>query len=414
MAVAVQSDVFPSLDKEMATSQDTETESSTAGKGLYWWNTTGRDLANMMHEADYPEEAQRHFLTYYRDNICPLLGNPPSKDAAPSGVGWDGNPLEYSFEVKGSIKKKSVRFVVDLTELRPANKSNPLSMEKTQQMVDLLAKKTPGFDDSWYRVLKDWFVYAHLPEEQQQALIKKGGQSTSVILGFDIYPQVLDADRLPVMGKVYFPPCYVAADKGITRWQAVRSIINELPGVQVYPNILKSTELINDFLSSKPEAWQMGTRYLATDLVVPAKARFKVYMRCFGTAFEDIWDYYTLGGRVPGLDDDKEKFRELMDMMSGTTYAATRSQQAMDMARYTSATGKLTAIYFAISPDNPYPGPKLCITPVNFAPNDGVVARGLDQWFSKYGWDDGQGKSMGNQIRDILSVAPSDIHLCRH
>ena len=158
MAVAVQSLVFPSLDKEMATSQDTETESSTAGKGLYWWNTTGRDLANMMHEANYPEEAQRHFLTYYRDNICPLLGNPPSKDAAPSGVGWDGNPLEYSFEVKGSIEKKSVRFVVDLTELRPADKSNPLGMEKTQQMVDLLAKKTPGFDDSWYRVLKDWFV----------------------------------------------------------------------------------------------------------------------------------------------------------------------------------------------------------------------------------------------------------------
>ena len=402
MAVAVQSPVFPILDKETAISNEKETSTSPAWQGSYWWNTTGRDLANMMHEADYPEEAQRHFLTYYRDNICPLLGNPPDKDSAPSGVGWDGNPLEYSFEVKGSIKKKSVRFVVDLTELRPSEPNNPLSMANTQKMVDVLAKKTPGFDDSWYRVLKDWFVYSHLPVEEQRALIKKGGQSTSVILGFDIYPQVLDPERLPVMGKVYFPPCYVAADKGITRWQAVRSAIKQLPGVESYPNILKSTEMINDFLSDKPEAWQMGTRYLATDLVVPAKARFKVYMRCFGTTFEEIWDYYTLGGRIPNLDEDKEKFRELMDMVSGTTYAATRSQSEMDLGKFTSATGKLTAIYFAISPENPYPGPKLCVYPANFAPNDGVVARGLDQWFTKYGWDDGKGKSIGDQVRSIL------------
>ncbi|KAJ5701268.1 hypothetical protein N7488_008816 [Penicillium malachiteum] len=368
---------------------------------LYWWNTSANDLARMLHQADYSEEVQRGFLSYYRDNICPRLGGKPDKNSADSGVGWDGNPLEYSFELKGSTKKKSVRFVVDLTELRPADHSNPLSMKHTQEMVDLLAEKTPNFDDTWYKVLKNWFVYAHLTPEEQTALIAKAGQQTSVIIGFDIYPKLTSPDQLPVMGKVYFPPCYVASDKGISRWQAVRQGIQSLPGVESFPNILSSTEIINDYLSEKPDSWQMGTRYLATDLVSPNKARFKVYMRCFDTSFEGIWDYYTLGGRIPNLDEDREKFRQLMDLVSGTTYAETRSKDDMQMGRFTSATGKLTAIYFNISPDNPYPAPKLCIYPSNFAKDDEVIAKGLDEWLEKYGWSDDT-KSMEDQVKSVF------------
>jgi DMATS type aromatic prenyltransferase len=169
--------------------------------------------------------------------------------------------------------------------------------------------------------------------------------------------------------------------------------VQQLPDVDSHPNILKSLEMINDYLSDKPEAWQMGTRFLATDLVVPGKARLKVYMRCFGTTFEVIWDFYTLGGRIPKLDEDREKFRDLLNMVSGTTYAESRSQTQMEMERFTSTSQKLTAIYFSLSAKNPYPGPKLCVCRANFAPNDAVIARGLDSWFDKYRWHQG-GKSM--------------------
>lgn len=383
-------------------SLETETPTPKAQDG-YWWNTSGNDLAKMLQEANYPEEVQHRFLSYYRANICPLLGARPDSNSSKSGIGWDGNPLEYSFELKGSTKTKSVRFVVDLSELRPADKNNTLSMANTQKVVDALAEKTPGFDDTWYRVLKEWFVYSHLSASEQQDLIAKGGQQTSVVVGFDIYPRITDSERLPVMGKVYFPPCYVAADKGITRWQAVRSVLQQLPNIDAYPNILRSANIINDFLSDKPQAWQMGVRYLATDLVAPSKARFKVYMRCFGTTFDEIWDYYTLGGRIPDLDDDKEKFRDLMDLVSGTSYAETRSKSEMELGRFTSATQKLTAIYFSVSADKPYPAPKLCVYPANFAPNDEVIARGLDAWLSKYGWFDG-GKTMEEQVQSVLYV----------
>ena len=413
MAVSIQSPVFQSLDTETVNSKVLKTANGTTAVTPYWWNTSGRDLSNMLHEADYPEEVQAHFLSYYRDNICPLLGARPDSTSTKSGVGWDGNPLEYSFELKGSTKKPSVRFVVDLSELRPADENNPLSMATTQKVVDALAERTPGFDDTWYRVLKEWFVYSHLPPNEQKALIAKAGQQTSVIVGFDIYRRISTPESLPVMGKVYFPPCYVAADKGITRWQAVRQAIQKLPDVESYPNILRSTEIVNDYLSDKPEAWQMGTRYLATDLVNPAKARFKVYMRCFGTSFDEIWDYYTLGGRIPDLDEDKEKFRDLMDMVSGTTYAEKRSKNQMELPRFTSATQKLTAIYFSLSAENPYPAPKLCVYPANFAPNDGVIARGLDAWLTKYGWQ-GEGKSMEEQVKSVLYVPPPPTSICSY
>ncbi|KAF2676588.1 aromatic prenyltransferase [Lentithecium fluviatile CBS 122367] len=359
----------------------------------------------MLLEANYPDEVQRHFLSYYRDTICAQLGPRPDSNSAKSGVGWDGTPLEYSWELKGSTKSQAVRFVVDLSPLHPADNENPLSMETTQKVVDAMAAKTPGFDDTWVRSLKKWFVYSHLPAEEQKALVKKSGQQTSVILGFDIYPRISAPGGLPVMAKVYFPPCYAAAAKNITRWQAVFQGIQQLPDINSYPNILKSLAVINDFLADKPKEWQSGVRYLATDLVAPGKARMKMYMRCWGDSFDEIWDYYTLGGRIPELDDDKEKFRDLMNLLSGTTYETTAGKQntTMDPSRYTSATKKLTAIYFSLSAENPTPAPKLCLYPSNFAPTDEVIVQGLDAWLKKYEWHDG-GKTIEERVKSVLYV----------
>lgn len=71
-------------------------------------------------------------------------------------------------------------------------------------------------------------------------------------------------------------------------------------------------------------------------------------MHCFGTTFDEIWDYYTLGGRIPDLDDEKEKFCDLVDLVSGTTYADNRSKSQIELQRFTSVSQKLTAIYFSL------------------------------------------------------------------
>lgn len=400
MAAAIQSSASTALtgiaNKIKASGPNADSDSE------YWWQTSGTDLARMLNEADYPPEVKESFLKWYHDTICPALGGRPGPNSGMATIGCDGNPFEYSFELKSNAKTQSVRFVVDLTQLRPANPSKPLSISNTQKVIDTMIKKTPGFDDTWYLALQDWFVFSNLPAEEQQNLVKASRFQSSIVIGFDISKKLGAAGELPVMGKVYFLPCFAAAYKKITYWQATRQSLLQLPGVNKYPNITKSVNMINDYLATKPEAWQMGTRFLATDLVAPEKARFKVYLRCFGTSFEEIWDFYTLGGRIPDLDCDREAFRELMDMVSGTTYAASRNDRDMSMDRFQRVEQKLTACYFAISSDKPYPGPKLCVYPANFAPNDEVIAKGLDRWLLKYGWREETQKTMEAQIRDVL------------
>lgn len=370
----------------------------------YWWNTSGHDLAKMLEQASYPTEVQHQFLSYYKNVLCPLLGNPPGKDSARASTAWDGNPLSYSFELKGSSRSQSVRFTADLTELRPAPTDNPLGTGNTDKMCEGLSKQTPGFDDRWVKSLRKSMVYDHLSPSEQADLITKAGQQSSVIVGFDIHRRLTDPNQLPVLAKIYYLPGYPAAYKNVTRWQACLDALQALPDIDKYPNILKSANTITEFLSDKPAAWQMGIRWLATDLVAPENARFKVYMRCFGTTFDDIWDCYTLGGRIPNLDDDKEKFGDLMDMVSGTTYAETRSKDEMGMDRFLHQSKKLTTCYFSLSADNPTPAPKLCVYPSNFAPNDGVIARGLDQWLIKYEWNAEGETSMEEKVKSVLYV----------
>ena len=397
MVAAMESRGVESLETDtMTTITNSDLESQ------YWWKTTGHDLANMLVEADYPEEVQRRFLTFYRDHVCPQLGSRPGQGSAKSGMGRDGDCFEYSFEFKGSTQNPGVRFGVDLSLLRPVDTANPLSIVKSQEVIDEIGKRTLGFDDTWYRALVQSFVYAHLPKEQQDALIKQAGHQMPMVVGFDIHTRLAAPDALPIMAKVYFPPCFAAAEKGITRWDAVRSAIRQLPQIESYPNILASLKVIEDYLSTKPKNFEDGVRYLATDFLTPGKTRLKMYMRIPGGSFEDVWDFYTLGGRIHGLEEDKEKFRDLMNFMKDTDNATEIQGKAQsDGSSLGKARVKTTTIYFSLSAENPGPAPKIGFFPANSAMNDEVIARGLDMWLSKYGWYDG-GKTLKERLDNVL------------
>ena len=194
---------------------------------------------------------------------------------------------------------------------------------------------------------------------------------------------------------------------GLTRWEAIRRSILQLPEVNSFPNIINSLKMIDDYLSDQPEELKLkdGVRYLATDFLVPAKTRLKVYMRYPVNSFDGIWDFYTLGGRIKGLEEDKEKFRDLMEMMSDGTGNDIATDQ-VQMVNGTSASlakprEKTTTIYFSLSAENPGPAPKIGFFPGNTAKNDQIIAKGIDEWWDKYGWYDG-GKTLEKRLGDVL------------
>jgi DMATS type aromatic prenyltransferase len=119
---------------------------------LYWWRTSGRDLWRMLDEANYPQQTKHQFLDFYRDTICPLLGSAPGPSSLPTAVGWDGSPFEYSFEFKGTTRNPGVRFVLDLSQLRPADEEHPLRSANVDAVIKVLAMTSPRFDDTWVSV----------------------------------------------------------------------------------------------------------------------------------------------------------------------------------------------------------------------------------------------------------------------
>ena len=172
------------------------------------------------------------------------------------------------------------------------------------------------------------------------------------------------------MGKVYYLLCFAAALESKTRWQVVRLAIRQLPGIDAQPNILHALGIMEEYLAGKPKDWENGARYLATDFVEPEKARLKIYLRVLGDMFDETWDYYMLGGRITELDEDKDRFHDLIELTSG-------SESLMcDVRRSTHVKRKATTMYFSLSADSPWPTPKLNIYPANFAANDESIIRG--------------------------------------
>ncbi len=96
-----------------------------------------------------------------------------------------------------------------------------------------------------------------------------------------------------------------------------------------------------------------------------------------GEAFDEIWDFYTLGGRITGLTGDKDKFRELVGLTSETGAMKGNARPSTHVRR------KATTMYFFLPGDNPCPAPKINIYPANFAVNGESIIRGRKH-FSSY------------------------------
>lgn len=247
-------------------------------------------------------------------------------------------------------------------------------------------------------------MYSNVSAERQDFLISEAGHRTPTILGFDINPKITEKapDMLPVMIKSYFPPCFVAADRGFTRFQALSLGVRQLPDIGSHPNILLGLKMIEDFVADNPQYESQG-RGLSTDFV--RNARLKVYLRYLGDDFDEIWDYYTLGGRIPiaDLEEDKEKLRDIIRFSRGMCYPVNkiREETAADKKRRAILGTKPSSLYFSLTPDKPYPIPKFYFYPGFQAPNDEAVAQGLDIWLQKYGWADG-GPTIEERTKNTL------------
>jgi DMATS type aromatic prenyltransferase len=376
-----------------------------AGSVEYWSSTTGSDLETMLQLARYPTEVQQSFLNFYRTTICPLLGSPPTIDSSRSPMTRDGTPIEYSFSFTRSslaASQPAVRFSVDMTRLRPREvrdaRDQFLPREPETVVKALVDQETSKVDLTWFHGLRRFFgegMTSYSPEEIAK-ILEKAGHSTSQALGFDIGCD--PSSKLPVAAKAYFLPCSKATATNQTRWAMCRQAILQLQDLPA--NLLASLEVLEEYVQSRPVEFQNGARFVATDLIGREKARIKIYLRAEGCSFAEVWELFTLGGRLTYLDDSSADIEALFNAV---TTSGLSNGTAPSRSSNREVYRKMPILYFAFSAQDKLPVPKIYVPCALYGMKDGQVARGLDSWFSQQGWRG----AIGEKKEGIFSVEKS-------
>ncbi|KAJ7346400.1 aromatic prenyltransferase [Mycena albidolilacea] len=376
----------------------------------YWWHTIGGDIAALLHEARYSARTQSAFLTFFKYVICPHLGPAPSTTSARSSLTMGGHPFEYCLEFEGGTTRNPiVKVVVDASPLRSTSLHGPLSMATTDAVVATLVPRVPGFDASWYLSFRRFFDLAHLPLAEQRVLIDSAGHQSPVELGFDIqHEHHPSPDSLPVLAKVYFLPCFIAAARGITRWRAAKLAFSSLPGFESgnMPRLQAALALVDVFLTEKGVEWEDEVRCIATDFVKPEKARLKIYFRCpAGASVQEVRDACTLGGRIAGMDgEDRAHLEGLIASIAGKADARDAGEVGMQTPQE-AWHAKRTMVYMSLSDEHPVSASKVLVWARGLAPTDGAIARRTDGWLQRNGCNDPQrsrGKSVEEMVQSIL------------
>ncbi len=360
---------------------------------LYWWKTAGRQVATMLEMAQYPDDAQRRFLEFFRDTLSPSLGAAPKEGpAANSALTWDGTPIEYSLSFSGSIHKPNVRFSLDLSPLRPAaSPEDAFDTTTTVRVAEEFAANALGTDLTWYHSLNNYCRISPTSPADAQRIVSAARHQTPTMLGFDINraistPNGDSRPPIPAMGKSYFLPWLPAAERGITPWQVVRGAIRQLPDLA--PNVSTALDALDKFIATKTPEWETGIPYLATDLIDPSKSRLKIYILPPPAAtWEEVWDTFTLGGQITSLDGEKEKFHDLYRLLVLNSSRRQESNGDLDATSLMETGEKMSmCYYYSLCASSPLPQTKLCFYARGCFADDGVMAAKLQDCMEGQGW----------------------------
>lgn len=371
-------------------------------------------LEKMLDAAQYPSKVKQKLLSFFIESICPAFGPTmelePDDQSPRSGITADGSPIEYSFNFEPAKDQPDVRFSVDLTPFSSfsGDFAALMSTKFSERIINEIGSRNT-LDTTWHDSLHQFFqlsLDATTISETAHDLVTSTLQPSRMWLAFDIQRSPTDSDTLlseyiPASVKTYFLPCLSAAERGVTRWEAVSAAIRQLPGLDQSPGISTSLQLIEDFLASKPPECQELVRILATDLKHPSKARIKLYLRCPENDFEGVWEWLTLGGRYTKYDEYKGKFKDLYDLVMGTPASSYDSTKLSSDVLSSIAKGSLcatdgknmlrskrtTMCYFSLQGNELQPTPKLLLGPKYSALSDLAVAKGVAQWFQSQGWN---------------------------
>jgi DMATS type aromatic prenyltransferase len=343
--------VFHNVSRFLPTNDDNE---------VFWWQTTGRHFAIMMHEARYLEARQVELLLFYRFVVAPRLGPRPTS-ATPEfhsrvapGIG-DGSPIGYSWRWgSGPDTKPLIRHYIEAIGPLTGTTADPLNEFAAKEMLYHLSQRVPGVE-----LPLAWKFAAHirpnLIDEPTRAVA-----GSSMLIGLQCAPDTAGVEVMA--GLMTRSPAQVP--------ELLDSIFPRAMQDAYGPDAsLDGLNMVRDFVCHDPQGQYLtilGTT--AIDCCAAAVSRFKVYVTTTNTSFAHLAAVMTLGGRKPEAAESLAQLQELWYTLKGldpefpvTVEPLSSVHRATNGTASGSPNANLSGVtfYFDIHPKYPFPHIKL-------------------------------------------------------
>ena len=345
----------------------------------FWWTTTGRLLAILLHQAKYPVTTQCNILLFYFSFLVPELGCRP--DFLGRFIHWksfmaDSNmPLELSWEWDPEDKSPTVRLSIEPIGLDAGTPTNALNEFATTHLIENIQRNFMSADLRLFYYFSKELLSYNLGHPDTASTAAADHRSRS-FLAFDF-------GRTSIMLKAYFLPAFKARESQVSTLALISQAIAGLAKLGLH---FPGFEFLTDYIRMSKEGSRLETEMFAIDCVTPASARMKVYLRSQSTSFTSILSNVTLGGKLRqyNLDTGIAELEKLWKCVLLPARNASADEELPHKAHRTAG----ILYYYEIKPDQLMPTPRVYIPVRHYGQNDTAISKGLVQYFKTRGQDE--------------------------
>nr|Q9C451.2 RecName: Full=Indole diterpene prenyltransferase paxD; AltName: Full=Paxilline synthesis protein D [Penicillium paxilli]AAK11526.2 PaxD [Penicillium paxilli] len=374
----------------------------------YWWTVFGQPLNKLMDWADYSTSEKYRVLAFIHRYVIPTCGPRPK----PNGdqywdtfMGFDHTPIQVSINFYNS--KATVRTGNIPISEASGTTEDPINQKASLDTIASQRHLVPGHNLRLFKHFTDAFF---IPNEEANILNAElenrtiAMQAVQCMLSYDFpYRQI--------QTKVAICPMWKSMQVKRPMGDLMISSIKDL-GIDA-ADYMKSLKVIEDFINSE-KAVQSGAYaiFFAFDTMLTddyQRTRVKIYFATQSTAFNNMVDIFTLGGRLDGPEMQRAT-KELRKLWMSTMAIpdGLRDDETLPKSPLPCAG---VIFNFEIWPGADKPNPKIYLPCAYYGKDDLDIADGMDSFFKDQGWSKSFHSYKDNYIKAFVKDGKV---MCRH
>ncbi|KAK2875009.1 hypothetical protein FQN49_001851 [Arthroderma sp. PD_2] len=251
-------------------------------------------IGSHLEGTDYSIDSQYQHLLMIHSIILPTLGPFPNKDRTnltwPSCLPGGGEPWEISVNYQEG-SKSFFRMTVEPSSPDAGTERDPINEISSRQLLNELSRLQPDIDFGLFNYFDDAVTLSNREARKHWDSLKQHRVKSQEAIALDLHkggsftvkPYFVPLVRSIATGE---DPIRIMLDSAKTYWQASQ--------------ISASLSMVDDYLSETKHPLLEPKSFLSFDCKDPKTSRVKIYAGANMTSLDDVYDFWSLGGRLRG------------------------------------------------------------------------------------------------------------------